>query len=62
MNRDEELWALALHIEGKHGAEGPRYIAEQVGKYALAGEQGAVDLWRAVAERFDSLGTIQEPS
>lgn len=58
IERDKELWALALHVERKHGADGPRYIAEQVGKYALAGEQGGVDLRRELARRFDQLPNL----
>lgn len=45
--------ARALSIERKHGADGPRAIAEKFGAFALAGETGAVELWRAVAERYE---------
>lgn len=55
LDRDKELWALALWVEKHHGADGPRFIAEKVGKFALEGEQGGVDLWRGVAERYGSL-------
>ena len=34
---------------------GPEIIAEKIGGLALDGEMGGVDLWRAVAERFDEL-------
>ena len=55
VTRERELWALALWVEKHHGANGPRFIAEKVGKLALEGEQGGVDLWREVARRYDSL-------
>jgi hypothetical protein len=55
MTRDKELWALALHVERKHGVDGPRYIAEQLGKCALAGDRGGIDFWHAVAVRFDKM-------
>jgi hypothetical protein len=54
-SRDQELWALALSIERRHGSDGPRVIAEKIGAYAAAGEDGAVNLWRAVAERYERM-------
>lgn len=57
ITRDKELWALALWVEKHHGADGPRFIAEKVGRFALAGESGGVELWRAVADRFDRLNS-----
>ncbi|MCB1467031.1 MAG: hypothetical protein KDK08_07790 [Rhizobiaceae bacterium] len=53
--RDEELWGLALSIERQHGKDGPRVIAERIGAFVLAGEVGAVELWREVAERYEKL-------
>lgn len=61
MTRDKELCALAHWVENRHGADGPRYIAEKVGKFALSGEAGGVDLWRAVAERCDQLKQGGDP-
>lgn len=55
VTRDKELWALALWVEKHHGADGRRFIAENVGGLARDGEQGGVDLWREVAARFDQL-------
>lgn len=53
--RDQELWALALSIERKHGSCGSRVIAEKIGALALAGETGGVNLWREVAKRYEAL-------
>lgn len=54
-SRDQELWALAMSIERKHGKKGPQVIAEKIGAYALAGEIDAVTLWRQVAQRYNDL-------
>lgn len=42
-----------MSVERKHGAEGPRVIAETIGRYAAAGEEGAVEMWRALAKRYE---------
>lgn len=55
IDRDKELWALALWVEKHHGPDGSRFIAEKVGRFALDGERGGVELWREVARRFDGL-------
>lgn len=55
LSRDQELVAVALWVERKHGANGPLYIAEQIGRLALAGDEAGVAMWCNVAERFDAL-------
>lgn len=55
VNRDKELWAIALIIMEQKGRGGPVYIAEKIGEAALEGDQVGIDLWRTVAERFDKL-------
>lgn len=55
LTRDKELWALALWVEKHHGADGPRFIAEKVGRFALDGDAGGVEMWKGVAERYDAL-------
>ena len=55
MTRDQELWAMALHVERHHGADGPSFIAEQIGRNALAGEPGGIELWEGVARRYRQL-------
>ena len=52
---EKEIYALALFVERKHGEDGPRYIAERIGKFANENDQGGVDLWEAVASRFARL-------
>jgi hypothetical protein len=56
VTRDQELWGVALWVEKQHGADGPRFIAEQVGRLVIAGEAEGVAMWRGVAERFGQLG------
>lgn len=55
LTREKELWALALHVERLHGADGPLYIAEKIGEAVLEGDQVGIDLWKAVAARFSKL-------
>jgi len=47
-------------VEKHHGANGPRYIAEQVGRLALEGDMDGVAVWREVATRYDKLCEAQE--
>ena len=55
MTREQELWGVALWVEKQHGPDGGRFIAEQVGRLAIAGEAEGVSMWRAAAERFQAL-------
>lgn len=52
VSRERELWAIALHVESNYGSDGPRFIAERIGKYAMADDLGGVDLWSEVARRY----------
>lgn len=55
--RTAEQWAMlaAIKIEQDHGDEGPVYIAEMIGKFALEGNQPYIDTWKAIARAFDQL-------
>ena len=55
MNRDQQLWGVALWVEREHGDDGPAYIADQVTCLALIGDVSGVAMWRKVAERYDQL-------
>lgn len=55
MTREQELWGVALWVEKQHGANGPRFIAQQIGRLAIAGEDDGVAMWRGIAERFEAL-------
>lgn len=62
VSRDQELWAIALDIERRLGADGPRYIAEQIGRLALEQDPGGVDLWAEVARRYETLMARRFPN
>lgn len=55
MTPDHELWAVALWAEKRHRTDAPRFIAEQIGRLALEGDEKGVARWRAIAERLDQL-------
>jgi hypothetical protein len=55
MASDRDLWALTIRVERDHGAGAPRYIAERIGEAAVADNRAGIDLWKAVAARFDQL-------
>ncbi|MXP15772.1 hypothetical protein GRI44_13530 [Altererythrobacter confluentis] len=55
LNRDQELWAVALWVEKNHGAAGPAYMAEQVKRLANEGDAAGVETWKTIADRFDQL-------
>ena len=55
MASEHELWAITLKVERDHGDGAPRYIAQQIGAAAIAGEWDAVTMWKAIAARFDQL-------
>ena len=55
LNRDQELWAVALWVEKNHGEEGPAYIAQQIQRLSNEGDEAGIATWKTVAERFDQL-------
>src|SRR5690606_38885047 len=40
---EQEIWAVALWVERHHGNRRPVYIAEQIGRLALHGDDGHDD-------------------
>lgn len=61
VTREQELWALTLHVERKHGEDAGRYLAGRIDAVSQAGEQGALDLWRSVRSRLESLDANEKP-
>ncbi|WP_404337858.1 DUF6961 family protein [Sphingomonas sp. MMS12-HWE2-04] len=55
IDRDRELWGIALNVEHRHGSEGPMFIAGMIGKATMKGDPVGVALWREVAARFGQL-------
>jgi hypothetical protein len=54
---DQEPWAEALAIEGRHGSKAPVFIAERIGAAALARDEAAIQQWKEIAGRLDQLMT-----
>ena len=55
LNRDQELWAVALWVEKNRGAARPAYMAEQVKRLADEGDEAGVENWKTIADRFNQL-------
>lgn len=55
MNRDQELWGVALWVEKHHGEAGWLYIARQQDRLLAEGDFDGVAMWRAVSARFEKL-------
>lgn len=61
LNRDQELWAMALWVERHHGKGGWFHIAQQQDRLLAEGDLDGVALWREVAKRFDRLAVGDRP-
>ncbi|KZY56326.1 hypothetical protein A3736_08640 [Erythrobacter sp. HI0063] len=55
VTREQEIWALTLSVERKHGENGARYIAQRVTAFEQSGPPEAVALWRQVQRRYEQL-------
>ncbi len=55
LDQDKEMWAIALWVEEQHGVDGPQFIAEQIGRLALQDDREGMDMWFAIAERYERL-------
>ncbi len=51
---------MALWVEQNHGQDGPRYIAEQIGRLAFAGDAQGVKMWKEVARRVSGVSHAPE--
>ena len=56
--RDQELWAMALHVEKHHGDGGAAFIAEQEIRFSANAE--ALDLWASVRERYTAMRQLHQ--
>ena len=56
LNRDQELWGMALWVEKHHGDGGRDFIAAKIEELILANEPDGVKLWEEVARRIEQLG------
>jgi hypothetical protein len=55
LNRDQELWAVALWVEKNLGDQGTTYISGQIERLASINADGGVAMWREVADRLERL-------
>ena len=55
MTREQEIWGIALWVDKNHGEGGSKFIAEQIGRLASAGDDEGISLWREVAQRYERL-------
>jgi len=55
MTDEQHLWACALAVEKRHGADAAFHVAERIGELALAGDADGVAMWQAIAVRLDRL-------
>jgi hypothetical protein len=60
VTREQEIWALALSVERKHGENAARFIAERVAAFEQSGPPEAVALWRKVQRRYEQLSHTSE--
>jgi hypothetical protein len=52
---EQELWAVALHAQRRHGENAPFYVAERIGALVSAGDVDGVNVWRAIAVLLERL-------
>lgn len=55
MDREHELWTIALWVEKHHDENGADYILNQIAQLQRDGEDGGVELWSQVFDRFQQL-------
>lgn len=55
LNREQELWAMALWVVKHHGVKGRLYIAQQQDRLLAEGSFKGAAMWRAVSERYEKL-------
>jgi hypothetical protein len=60
LTRDQEMWGVALWVEKNQGESGPIYIASQIERLAIEGDEAGVAMWRTVAKRFEQLRQVPE--
>ena len=56
LNRDQELWGMALWVEKHHGDRSRDFINAKIEELNLANEPDGVKLWQEVARRLEQLG------
>jgi hypothetical protein len=61
MDWQHEVWAEALWVEQNQGDHGPDFMAEQITRLALNGDEAGMARWERIAAAFDELraGRVQ---
>lgn len=59
LNRNKEIWAMALWVERHQGTDGRCFIAEQIERNLVEGAPEGVALWMHIGRRFDELVKIK---
>jgi len=55
MDRNQEIWAVALWVEKHHPSDGEQFIAEQIARLESQDDRDGVGLWKVVARRLEQL-------
>lgn len=55
MEWQHEVWAEALWVEQNKGDDGPRFMAEQITRLALEGDEAGIARWKRIATAYDEL-------
>ena len=55
MDWQHEVWAEALWVEQNKGDDGPRFMAEQITRLALEGDEAGIARWKRIATAYDEL-------
>lgn len=55
MEWQHEVWAEALWVEQNKGDDGPRFMAQQITRLALEGDEAGIARWKRIATAYDEL-------
>lgn len=52
MNREQEIWGMALWVNKHHAADGHDFIAARIASLEADGEHDGANLWRQVENSY----------
>ena len=52
---DRDIERMARHLAEKHGARAPEVVAERIRELVKAGDRGAAEIWRQIANALREL-------
>lgn len=55
LSRDQEVWAMALWVENRHGGKGANFIETRIETLEQNNEPDGAAIWRRVAARYKEL-------